>query len=244
MKKGIWLGLLVMTGGLGWCEEAANPEEKTPVSAASDTATVTEKKDAPAETKTQTPDLTERATNLNAPEKTAVAAPVAEKPKQEPVTDIAVPAKTEPAPAIAKSDPAPIAQKPADEKPAGRVALLEKIAVFHEKEIESVKEMIHRWNVTLKPHLDRQQSLQGDLAAKRAKMASLEKEGTKTARKEAKSIKKEISGTEKLIQSVQKDIAAQYKSMSNETKLKAGITEKSFQDTVRSVIDGIQSPTK
>lgn len=241
MKKGIWLGILMLAGGLGWCEESAPADEKAPVNSTSGTASVEQKKDSSVASEAQTPVATEGLTESN---KTETAAPVPEKAKEEPVTESAAPAKTEPTPAAAKTDLPPVAQKPAEDKPAGRVALLQKISVFHEKEIASVQEMIARWNVTLKPFLARQQSLKDDLAGKRAQLQSLEKETTKSARKEAKSLKKEVSGIEKLIQSIQKDIGAQYKSMANEMKIKADLTGKSFQDTVRAVTEGLQSPPK
>lgn len=244
MKKGIWLGIMILTGGFGWCEESAIVDEKAPLSTTSDTASVTEKKDSVVASEAQTPAATEVVADSNKTEKTTAPVPVAETPKEAPVSEIAAPAKTDPLPAVAKTDPAPVAQKPAEDKPAGRVALLQKISVFHEKEIASVQEMIARWNVTLKPFLARQQSLKDDLAGKRAQLQSLEKETTKSARKEAKSLKKEVSGIEKLIQSIQKDIGAQYKSMANEMKIKADLTGKSFQDTVRAVTEELQSPPK
>ncbi|MBK8870853.1 MAG: hypothetical protein IPN19_07330 [Elusimicrobia bacterium] len=239
MKKGILLGVLMLTGGFGWCEGSAPADEKSPVSATSDATSVAEKNESVVDSEALAPNASEELAESNKTEKPTALAPVAEKPNEEPVIETVGPAKTELAPAVAKTNPSP-----ADEKPAGRVALLQKISVFHEKEVASVQEMIARWNVTLKPFLARQQSLKEDLANKRAQLQSLEKDATKTARKEAKSLKKEVSGIEKLIQSIQKDIGTQYKSMGNEMKIKADLTEKSFQDTVRTVLEGLQSPLK
>lgn len=244
MKKGMLLGILMVVGGSGWCEEAVPSNEKASASTASETTPVVEKKEPSITSETQAPAVTEKLAESNPTEKTVAAAPVEVKPTEQLVTESTAPVKTEKSPAVAPTEPAAAAQKPAEEKPAGRVALLNKIIDFQEKEVASVQEMIARWNATLSPLLARQQSLKEDMAKKQTQLQSLEKETTKTARKEAKTLKKEITGVEKLIQAVNKDVSVQYKSLGNELKLKAGGTEKSYQDTVRAVVEGLQSPLK
>lgn len=243
MKTKLLVGIFILAGVSGRCEEttptAVSAVEKAaettpPVTASSNgQKTVSPTSESPAPVESATPE------NTAAP--VAAAAAVAESPA------VSVPAsstalKAEPLPAAEKSALEPVVDKSSEEKPVGRVVLLQKIADFHEKEKAAVKEMIERWNVTLRPHLARQQTLRDEEAAKKEKMVALESQGTKAARKEAKGLKKEIAGIEKLIQGVQKDIAGQYKSISTELKLKAGSTEKLFQDTVRTVIDGLQGP--
>lgn len=214
--------------------------------------------DTPAPAKTEAPPaevVPETTATQKAPEP-AAAEPTSTEKKESPVTkesappeivpDAAVTAE-KPAPAVA-ADPvqpaqAPSAKTPEKEKPVGRLASLEPLTAFHEKELASLREMIGQWNVKLGETLKRQKGLKDDLSAKETKAKTLEQTGTKASKTELKVLKKEISGIQKSLQSIEKEIGTQYKTLANEIKEKSALTAESLQTTVRQVIEEIQKPS-
>jgi len=132
-----------------------------------------------------------------------------------------------------------------EEKPAalaGSVAPLRDLVTFHEKEAESLKKMIDRWETKVEAASKRRQSLAQDVQTLLQKADEAQKQDTKAARREADRLRKQaarinkdIVAADKELKNLSKDLAGEVRDVSNET-------QQALRDAYQQAVEEIQKP--
>lgn len=128
--------------------------------------------------------------------------------------------------------------------PAGCVASLQQIVVYHEKEMADLKERIARWDVKVGPMIKRQQDLSNELKTKLKKQEDLLNQNTKASKKEASALKKEMTKIGKDLQAVDKELKIAGKDLSAEIKTLSQESSQSLKAACQQAIADIQKSEK
>lgn len=124
--------------------------------------------------------------------------------------------------------------------PAGCVASLQQIVVYHEKGMADLKERIARWDVKVGPMIKRQQDLNNELKTKLKKQEDLLNQNTKASKKEASALKKEMTKIGKDLQAVDKELKTAGKDLSAEIKTLSQESSQSLKAACQQAIADIQ----
>jgi hypothetical protein len=134
-----------------------------------------------------------------------------------------VPAVSTPAvstPAVTSSDvelstPAAAITPPA---PIAFIAPLQNVVAYHEKEIVSLQQLMKQWNTKVGAVVQRQKAMEEDVKAKSQKILDLNKENSKSSKREAGRVSKDIAQINKEISLIKKERSELQKDFAKELK--------------------------
>lgn len=176
-----------------------------------------------------------------APPKTA---PAAESEKVAvPAVPAALPASppAEKAPEVPKeTSKAPVQASTPEVKPLGCVIHLKDLVGFHEKEMDSLKKMIERWNDKVGATIKRRQDLEQETLSISKEIDELQKADEKKSKKEIVRLNKQILRINKDIKAIGKELKVQCKELSGELKEVSKENQAALKEKFQQVINDIR----
>ena len=151
-----------------------------------------------------------------------------------------------PVPANVVAAPAKKAEEAAPEKAAApavvpdQVLPLQDLVAFHEKEIESLKQLIAQWSMQIQTTIERRQDLEKTIESRARRLEELRQEGTKTSRAQAAQLNKEIARLKKDQSAIDRELKKQAKDLAKETQEASEDAEQTLKDTYQQTADKIQ----